>query len=69
MRLTLAEAMTRAKLTPEEIAERSGVHRATVYRLKSFEITNPSSATVEALERALELKPGTLVFRPSEAVA
>lgn len=60
--MTLAEAMERRKLSPEDLADKSGVHRATVYRLKNGEIANPSNDTVQSLERALRLKRGTLVF-------
>lgn len=49
-------------MSPEALAEKSGVHRATVYRLKNGESTNPSSDTVQRLELALRLRRGTLVF-------
>lgn len=70
MRYTLEEAMGKRKgLTPEGLAEKAGVHRATVYRLLAGDIGNPSSATVEKLELALRLKRGTLVFGHVTAVA
>lgn len=64
MRMTVSEARKRKAFgwTPEELAERAGVHRATVYRIESGEITNPSYDTVTKLEEALRLKRGTLVF-------
>ena len=62
MRLTLAEAMERRKVNPEDLAGKSGIHRATIYRLTRGDISNPSSATVEKLELALRLKRGTLAF-------
>lgn len=62
MRLTLTEARKKRKLTPEALAEKAGVHRATVYRLEADEITNPSIATVKKLEEALRVRRGTLVF-------
>lgn len=68
MRLTLKEARGKRKWTPEELAEHAGIHRATVYRLEAGE-TVPSHATVEALEGALRVKPGTLVFGVQEVKA
>lgn len=62
MRLTLPEAMQRRDMSPEVLAEKSGIHKATVYRLKNGEIANPSHDTVQKLELALRLKRGTLVF-------
>lgn len=62
MRLTLTEARERRKLTPEGLAEKAKVHRATVYRIEAGDITNPSNDTVQKLEQALRLKRGTLVF-------
>lgn len=62
MRLTLTEARERRRLTPDALAVQAGVSRATVYRLESGDIVNPSSLTVERLETALRLKRGTLQF-------
>jgi transcriptional regulator with XRE-family HTH domain len=62
MRLHLTDARKRRGLTPEALAERAGVHRATVYRIEAGEITNPTNATVERLETALRLRRGTLLF-------
>lgn len=68
MRLTLTEARKRRKFkTPEELAahlESIGrpVHKATIYRIESGSISNPSNDTVEALELGLRLRRGTLVF-------
>lgn len=70
MRLTLAEAMKRRGMNPEDLAGQSGVHLATIYRLKRGDISNPSSATVDKLEVALRLKRGTLRFAATpEAMA
>lgn len=63
MRLTLKEALDKRHLSPEELADQAGVHRATVYRIQAGDITNPSNDTVAKLEIALRLKRGTLVFR------
>lgn len=62
MRLTVSEARKRLKWSPEDLAEHAGVHRATVYRIEAGDISNPSYDTVQALELALKVKPGTLVF-------
>lgn len=62
MRTTLLKARERRGLSPEQLAEQSGVHRATVYRIESGDIKNPSNDTVRKLEGALGLKPGSLVF-------
>jgi transcriptional regulator with XRE-family HTH domain len=62
MRLTLTAARTKRGLSHDELAERAGVSRATVYRLEGGYIDNPNSATVEKLESALGVKPGTLFF-------
>lgn len=64
MRMTLTEARNRRafRWTPEQLAERAGVHRATVYRIESGEIANPSNDTVRKLEEALRVPRGTLTF-------
>lgn len=46
----------------ETLAERSGVDQSTVSRLERGVHRKPKPETVEALERALKLKPGCLVF-------
>lgn len=60
MRTTLTQARERCGWTPEELAEKSSVSRATIYRLESG--ATPAYGTVEKLEAALGLKRGTLVF-------
>lgn len=62
MRMTLDKALDRLEMSPEALAEKSGVHRATVYRIKNGDIANPSNDTVKKLEQALGVKRGTLVF-------
>lgn len=69
MRKTVRQARERRGWTPEELAEHAGVHRATVYRIEAGEIRNPSNTTVEALERALKLRRGTLVFGSGDTEA
>ena len=60
--LTLREARGNRGWTMDKLAERSGVHKATISRIESGEICNPSNDTVANLETALRLKRGTLVF-------
>jgi transcriptional regulator with XRE-family HTH domain len=64
MRLTLKEARERRNFrwTPDELAARASVSRATVYRIEAGEIANPLNDTVAKLEEALKLKRGTLIF-------
>ena len=61
--LDLKTARDAKKWTMDELAERAGVNKATISRIESGEIGNPSNDTVVALEAALKLKRGTLVFR------
>jgi transcriptional regulator with XRE-family HTH domain len=60
--MTVTAARERRGWTPEQLAEQAGVHRATVYRIESGEIRNPSITTVQALEQALGVRRGTLDF-------
>lgn len=64
MGMTLHAARTRRRLTVDALAEKSGVGRATLYRLESGETPDPAYSTVVAIEDALALKRGTLVFGP-----
>lgn len=50
------------RLTMEQLAALSGVVKSTISRIEAGLITNPSNDTVKALEQALKLRPGTLVF-------
>lgn len=60
MRLTLRDARNKKGWTPDYLAERSGVSRATIYRLEAGE--TPSYDTVTKLEEALRVRRGTLMF-------
>jgi len=69
MQLTLKRARKRRRLTFAQLAAKSGVHKATVARIERGEV-RPMHDTVEALEDALDLNPGTLKFGPAkDAVA
>lgn len=68
MKLTVTQARDLRGWTPAELAEQSSLHLATIYRLEAGAIIDPSKSTVDALEAALSLKPGTLVFGPDAEV-
>ncbi len=60
MRTTLDQALKRAGLTTEQLAQKSGVSRATIYRLLSGR--PPAYDTIGKLEAALGIRRGSLVF-------
>lgn len=60
--LTVTEARERKGWKQNELAERAGLDKGTVSRIEAGEIVNPSNDTVKKLERALGVRPGTLVF-------
>lgn len=61
MQLTLKGAREKKEWTLDQLAERSGVNKSTISRLERGE-TKPLYDTVTALEEALDLKRGTLIF-------
>lgn len=65
MQLTLKAARERRRMTKAALAEKCGVNKSTVGRIEAGEV-KPLHETVTAMEAALSLKPGTLVFH-SEA--
>lgn len=69
MGMTLRTARESRKLSVDELAAKSGVGRATLYRLESGETPDPAYSTVVKLEDALGLKHGTLVFGTTERVS
>lgn len=64
MQVTLKSARDAKGWTLKTLEEKSGIHSATLSRLERGE-TLPMDATVKALEKALRLKRGSLVFRRS----
>lgn len=60
--IDLRSARKRRRMDQVTLAERSGVDQSTVSRLERGINRKPKPETVEALERALGLKPGRLVF-------
>lgn len=69
MQTDLKTARERRKWDQKTLARRSGVSQATISRIESGEITNPSNDTVQKLETTLQVKRGTLVFGVTRAVA
>lgn len=62
MELDLKTARGNKGWTMDELAERSGVSKATISRIEAGDVPNPSNDTVRHLEAALRLRRGTLVF-------
>lgn len=58
----LKTARDRRGWTMDELAQRSGVSKATISRIEAGEVSNPSNDTVASLETALKLRRGSLVF-------
>lgn len=66
--LTLRQARLGKGWTQEELERRSGVPQARISAIESGETQDPQNRTVKALEGALGIRRGTLVFG-REAVA
>lgn len=56
----LRSARARAKLTQEQVAERSGVHATEVSRIEGDK-RDPKVSTLERLARAVGVPPGDLL--------
>lgn len=66
-RITILDIEKKLNLTPADIAERSDIHLATVYRMrKGQDVLN---STVEKVVRGLGLKPSQLVIEAPEEAA
>lgn len=66
--ITLKRARENAELSQQQLVDRCAakgatVSKATISRIENGAITNPLHDTVRALEQALDLEPGQLVFR------
>lgn len=48
--------------TQEQLEQASGVNQSTISKLERGEVGDPQKSTVDALEDALGLQRGTLVF-------
>lgn len=62
MNTSLKAARDKRGWTMDELAERSGVSKATISELESGNRANPTVDTVTKLEVALRVRRGTLVF-------
>lgn len=67
--MTLHEARMAKGWTQETLEAASGVDQRNISKIERGDITDPRSSTVEALERALGLRRGTLIFRQPESGA
>ncbi len=61
-KLTLKQARERRALTQSELSELAGVTQSAISKLERGDVPDPQQSTVDALERALGLKAGALVF-------
>jgi len=61
-RYSLKQARDHKDWTQVELSEASGVDQSFISRLERGVVSNPGIDTVRALETALRLTPGTLVF-------
>lgn len=69
-RLTVKAARDAKRWTQEVLEAKSGVNQSTISKLERGEVEDPSKSTVDALEDALQLQRGTLVFgAEAEALA
>lgn len=59
---------TRARLSQEELAAKSGVSRTTIWRLEAGHGKRPGAATVEALAGALGVQPAELWTQISASI-
>lgn len=62
MQHTLKAVRTRKRLSKSELARKAGVNKSTVTRIEGGQV-KPLHETVMALERAMDLEPGTLKFQ------
>lgn len=60
--MTLKEARDKRKWTQAELSRRSGVAQARISYIENGITADPLDSTVRALEKALGVKRGTLVF-------
>lgn len=65
-RLTLLEAREKKGWTQQKLEAESGVNQRNISKIERGEIRDPQNSTAEALERALGVERGTLIF--AEAV-
>ena len=68
--MQLKEAREEKRLTPEDLARRSGVSPETLARIESGEAQYPERSAIQALSTALEVDPSQIdEFRPALGLA
>lgn len=67
--MTLREAREARELTQAELAAKSGIDQSHISKIERGETADPKNSTVRALEAALRLRPGRLVFAAQLEVA
>lgn len=69
--MTLRAARDAKGWTQEQLEAASGIDQRNISKIENGDVVDPRNSTVEALEYALGLRRGTLVFgpEPREAVA
>lgn len=67
--MDLKSARWKRNWTQVQLAAESGVDQSQISRIERGEIADPLNSTVIALEKALRLTRGTLVFGHREAIA
>jgi transcriptional regulator with XRE-family HTH domain len=60
--ITLRQARKKKRLTQQKLAAKSGVNQRAISKIEVGKVQDPHNRTVAALEDALGLKRGSLVF-------
>lgn len=67
--MTLRAARDAKKWTQQQLAAASGVEQTTISKIECETVTDPANSTVSALEIALGVQRGTLIFGSQSRVA
>jgi len=67
--MDLKAARTRMGWTQEQLAAESGIDQSHISRIERGEVADPQNSTVTALEKALSLPRGSLIFKDQELSA
>lgn len=68
MQHTLKAVRTKKRMSKAELARKAGINKSTVGRIEEG-LVKPLHETVTALETAMDLEPGTLVFGQNAAAS
>jgi len=68
-RMTLKQARVARGWTQQQLEQASGVAQSAISKIERNEINDPQVSTAAALEKALALRHGTLIFGQPSAVA